>query len=141
MRAARSACPGTTECISAQDTQINHIEVIKMLKVALNADDLSSFFHQMITNPVTQTEQSDPFVLILDDATDLKAIKKTTQIFAQTSVDTHHFLYPKQSFGHTQSLAKIFSFMLGMHLPEEFTAMIYSTDQASTHAFFQTDIE
>ncbi|OTG93671.1 hypothetical protein [Acinetobacter sp. ANC 4973] len=129
-------------CVSAQDTQINHIEVIRMLKVALNADDLSSFFHQMITNPVTQTEQSDPFILILDDATDLKAIKKTTQTFARTSVDTHHFLYPKQSFGHTQSLAKIFSFMLGMHLPpEEFTAMIYSADQASTHAFFQTDIE
>lgn len=128
-------------CITAQDVQINHIEVMKTLKVALNADDLSSFFHQMIPNHAEQTEQSDPFVLLLDDATDIKVIKKTTQVFAQTSVDTHHFLYPKQSFGHTQSLAKIFSFMLGAHLSEELTAMIYSADHDSTHAFFQADTE
>ena len=126
-------------CIAAQDVQMNHIEVMKTLKVALNADDLSSFFHQMISSHAEHTEQSDPFVLLLDDATDIKVIKKTTQVFAQTSVDTHHFLYPKQSFGHTQSLAKIFSFMLGAHLSEELTAMIYSADHASTYAFFQAD--
>jgi len=128
-------------CIAARDVQINHIDVMKTLKVALNADDLSSFFHQMIASHAEQTEQSDPFVLLLDDATDIKVIKKTTQVFAQTSVDTHHFLYPKQSFGHTQSLAKIFSFMLGAHLSEELIAMVYSADQASTHAFFQADTE
>ena len=126
-------------CIAAQNVQMNHIEVMKTLKVALNANDLSSFFHQMIPNHAEQTEQSDPFVLLLDDATDIKVIKKTTQVFAQTSVDTHHFLYPKQSFGDTQSLAKIFSFMLGVHLSEELTAMVYSADQASTYAFFQSD--
>ena len=128
-------------CIAAQNVQINHIEVMKTLKVALNADDLSNFFYQMIPSHVEQTEQADPFVLMLDDATDIKVIKKTTQVFAQTSVDTHHFLYPKQSFGDTQSLAKIFSFMLGMHLSEELTVMVYSADQASTYAFFQADPE
>ena len=126
-------------CIAAQNVQMNHIEVMKTLKVALNADDLSSFFHQMTPSHVEQTEQADPFILLLDDATDIKVIKKTTQVFAQTSVDTHHFLYPKQSFGDTQSLAKIFSFMLGVHLSEELTAMVYSADQASTYAFFQAD--
>ena len=126
-------------CIAARDLQMNHIEVMKTLKVALNSDDLSSFFHQMIPSHAGQTEQSDPFVLLLDDATDIKVIKKTTQVFAQTSVDTHYFLYPKQSFGDTQSLAKIFSFMLGVHLSEELTAMVYSADQASTYAFFQAD--
>jgi hypothetical protein len=128
-------------CIAAQNVQMNHIEVMKTLKVALNADDLSNFFYQMIPSHVEQTEQADPFVLMLDDATDIKVIKKTTQVFAQTSVDTHHFLYPKQSFGDTQSLAKIFSFMLGMHLSEELTVMVYSADQASTYAFFQADPE
>ncbi|KAB0629887.1 hypothetical protein F7R25_37750, partial [Burkholderia stagnalis] len=78
-------------CIAAQNVQINHIEVMKTLKVALNADDLSNFFYQMIPSHVEQTEQADPFVLMLDDATDIKVIKKTTQVFAQTSVDTHHF--------------------------------------------------
>lgn len=128
-------------CVAAQDVQINYIEVMKTLKMALNADDLSNFFYQMLPSHAEQTEQSGPFVLLLDDATDIKVIKKTTQVFAQTSVDTHHFLYPKQSFGHTQSLAKIFSFMLGAHLSEELTAMIYSADHASTHAFFQADTE
>ncbi|OTG67790.1 hypothetical protein B9T25_07315 [Acinetobacter sp. ANC 4470] len=128
-------------CVTAQDVKINHLEVMKILKVALNADDLSSFFHQMIPSHTEQIEQTNPFVLLLDDATDIKVIKKTTQVFSQISVDTHHFLYPKQSFGHTQSLVKIFGFMLGVHLPEELTAMVYSADHASTYAFFQADIK
>ena len=31
--------------------------------------------------------------------------------------------------------------MLGAHLSEELTAMIYSADHASTYAFFQADTE
>ena len=44
-------------------------------------------------------------------------------------------------FDAPQALAKIGGFMLGPHLSTQNTAMIYSTDQASTHAFFQANLE
>lgn len=124
-------------CVAAQNVKINQLEAIQILKIALNVHDLANCLNETMSNYTEQIQQEQPFVLVLDDATDSKVIKKTNQIFAPTLIETHHFLYIKQSFGHTRSLAKIFGFMLGMHLPEELAAMIYSTDQASNHAFFQ----
>lgn len=128
-------------CVAAHDVKINQLEAIQILKIALNVHDLANCVNETMSNYTEQIQQEQPFVLVLDDATDSKVIKKTNQIFAPTLIETHHFLYIKQSFGHTLSLAKIFGFMLGMHLPEELAAMIYSTDQASTHAFFQAVAE
>ncbi|TCB58545.1 hypothetical protein [Acinetobacter terrae] len=128
-------------CVGAHDVKINQLEAIQILKIALNVHDLANCVNETMPNYTEQIQQEQPFVLVLDDATDSKVIKKTNQIFAPTLIETHHFLYIKQSFGHTLSLAKIFGFMLGMHLPEELAAMIYSTNQASTHAFFQAVAE
>ncbi|NNH00203.1 hypothetical protein [Acinetobacter sp. ANC 5414] len=128
-------------CVAAQNVEINYVEAIKTLKVALNVHDLVNCLNETMPNYTEQIQQQQPFVLVLDDATDIKVIKKNNQIFAQTLIEIHHFLYIKKNFGHTQPLEKIFGFMLGMHLPEELTAMIYSTDQAFTHGFFQTVAE
>lgn len=124
-------------CVAARDVKINHVEAIKSLKIAFNVHDLA----KCLAHHTKYTQQEQPFVLVLDDATDITVTKKTNQIFTPTLIENHHFLYTKQMFGNTQSLAKIFGFMLGMHLPEELTAMIYSTDQVSTHAFFQAVTE
>jgi len=122
-------------CVAAKDVKISNLEAIKVLKVAGNVDDLLTYLNQIMPNHADQTEQEQPFVLILDDATDIKNIKKNNQRFVPALIEPHHFLYTKPILGHTQQLAKIFGFMLGMHLPEEMTSMIYSTDQALTHAF------
>lgn len=122
-------------CVAAKGVKINNLEAIKVLKVAGNVDDLLTCLNQIMPNHADQTEQEQPFVLILDDATDIKNIKKNNQRFVPALIEPHHFLYTKPILGHTQQLAKIFGFMLGMHLPEEMTSMIYSTDQALTHAF------
>ena len=127
-------------CVAAADVKIHNIEAIKVLKVANDGDDLSICLNQVVSHHADQIQQEQPFVLVLDDATDIKSIKKNSQRFAPTLIETHHLLYTKPMLGHTQHLAKIFGFMLGMHLPEEMTAMIYSSDQASTYAFFQTKI-
>ncbi|MFH7766974.1 hypothetical protein [Acinetobacter sp. BSP-28] len=128
-------------CLTAQNQEINHIDALRTLKVALNVSDLSTCFHQVVPHHSQHIQQEQPFVLILDDPTEIKMIKKTNQVFAPTLIEMHHFLFTQPCFGHTQQLAKIFGFMLGMHLPEDLTAMIYSLDQASTHAFFQARIE
>ncbi|NNH35952.1 hypothetical protein HLH12_10420 [Acinetobacter sp. NIPH 2377] len=124
-------------CVAARDVKINHAEAIKSLKIALNVHDLATCLDQAVPHHSKYTQQEQPFVLVLDDATDITVTKKINQIFNSALIENHHFLYIEQMFGNTQSLAKIFGFMLGMHLPEELTAMIYSTDQVSTHAFFQ----
>lgn len=116
--------------------KISNLDAIKVLKVAGNVDDLLTCLNQVMPDHADQTEQEQPFVLVLDDATDIKSIKKNNQRFVPALIEPHHFLYTKPILGHTQQLAKIFGFMLGMHLPEEMTSMIYSTDQALTHAFF-----
>lgn len=124
-------------CVAARGVKINQAEAIKSLKIALNVHDLATCLNQAVPHHTKYTQQEQPFVLVLDDATDITVTKKTNQIFTPALIENHNFLYTKQMFGNTQSLAKIFGFMLGMHLPEELMAMIYSTDQVSTHAFFQ----
>ncbi|OTG76567.1 hypothetical protein B9T26_01800 [Acinetobacter sp. ANC 4169] len=127
-------------CVAAADVKINNIEAIKIVKVASNVDDLAICLNQAIPRLTKQIQQEQPFVLVLDDVTDIKSIKKNNQKFAPALIEPYHFLYTKLMLGHTQHLAKIFGFMLGMHLPDEMTAMIYSSDQVSSYAFFQTNI-
>ena len=128
-------------CIAAPDVKIQQAEAIKQLKIALNVQDLSACLSHGAPDSVDAIEQEQPFVLLLDEATEIKVIKQTNQTFAATLIESHHFLHSKPIFGDTQALAKIGGFMLGPHLSTQNTAMIYSTDQASTHAFFQANLE
>lgn len=124
-------------CVAAEDVKINDIDAIKQLKVASNVDNLLTCLNQVMPEHANQSRQERPFVLVLDDAMDIKSIKKNNQIFLPALIEPHHCIYTKPILGHTQQLAKIFGFMLGMHLPEELNSMIYSADQALTHAFFK----
>ncbi|MGC3820307.1 hypothetical protein [Acinetobacter sp. G11] len=124
-------------CVAAEDVKINDIDAIKQLKVASNVDNLLTCLNQVMPEHIDQPPQERPFVLVLDEATDIKSIKKNNQTFLPALIEPHHCIYTKPILGHTQQLAKIFGFMLGMHLPEELTSMIYSADQALTHAFFK----
>ncbi|WP_425919144.1 hypothetical protein [Acinetobacter sp. TSRC1-2] len=128
-------------CVAAQDLKINHAEAIKSLKIVLNGHDLVACLDHAVPHHAEYTQQEQPFVLVLDDAIDIKVIKKTNQIFAPTLIETYHLLYTQQNFGHTQPLAKIFGFMLGVHMPKDLIAMVHSIDQASTHAIFQAVAE
>ena len=124
-------------CIASQTTQIENLEAIKVVQIVANETNLSNSLTKQNLNQLAQFEQEQPFLLMLDEATDIKVMKQTQQTFENTAIENHHFLYTKQNLGHTQNLAKIFGFMLGVHLPEELIAMIYSTDQKSTFAFIQ----
>ncbi|WP_180082338.1 hypothetical protein [Acinetobacter sp. YH12201] len=125
-------------CVAAEGVKINNLDAIKTLKVANNVGNLLTCLNQEMPDHADQTQQEQPFVLILDDATDIKNIKKNNQTFLPTLIEPSHSIYTHPIFGHTQQLAKIFGFMLGTHLSKEMTSMIYSTDQALTHAFFKS---
>ncbi|WP_111885472.1 hypothetical protein [Acinetobacter sp. CFCC 11171] len=124
-------------CLAASEVQVRGLTPNKVLQVVAHEPELKRNLELKALNNLDQYDQEQPFLLMLDDATDMKVVKKLQHKFNETAIETYHFLYTKQNLGNTQQLAKIFGFMLGMHLPEELTAMIYSTDQESTFAFIQ----
>ncbi|CAM4326297.1 hypothetical protein [Acinetobacter pragensis] len=128
-------------CISSLDTEVLQLIPQKILKIALNETDLDAFLakNQLIEH--AQFKQDTPFVLILDDPADIKTIKKLQHNLIDSAVESHHLLYTKTNLGHTQQLAKIFSFMLGMHFPDEGIGMVYSVDQDSVYSYFQGYLE
>ena len=122
-------------CLASSSLPLLDIKPLKQLKIALNEANLANQFASPAMKQLEQFKDIQPFVLMLDDITDIQTMKKLNQIFDRSGIESHHFIHTKQSFGHTQHLAKVFGFMLSMHLPDELMAMIYSTDQLSTHCF------
>ena len=72
-----------------------------------------------------QYQAEAPFVLVLEDGTAIKAVKKLEQFFAGSPVEQHHYLYCKPVAGHTQNLAKLFGLMLGAHWSNRQVVFIY----------------
>ena len=124
-------------CAAGSKTSICGLAPRKTLKITLNEPQAAQFLQQNQLNELAQLEQDQPFILMLDDAADVRTAKKLQRNFAETAVEMHHFLYTRKIFGDTQRVAKIFAFMLGMHLPEELTGMVYSTDMDSAYAYFK----
>lgn len=128
-------------CVAAEDVKITDIEAIKTLKVASNVDSLLTCLNQIMPEHTDRSNPEQPFVLVLDDVTDINSIKKNYlqahQACLPTFIEPQHCIYIQPILGHTQQLAKIFGFMLGMHLSEQSTSMICSADRALTYAFFK----
>ena len=124
-------------CAASRKTSICGLAPRKTLKITLNEPQAAKFLQQNQLNELAQLEQDQPFILMLDDAADMRSAKKLQRQFAGTAVEMHHFLYIRQIFGDTQRAAKIFAFMLGMHFPEELTGMVYSADMDSAYAYFE----
>ena len=124
-------------CVANSSVNIQNLMPTKVLNLVANETEFAQSLKRKQLKDLAQFDAEQPFLLMLDDATDMKVVKKLQHKFDATAIETFHFLYTKQNLGDTQHLAKIFGFMLGMHLPEELTAMMYSTDQESTFAFIQ----
>jgi hypothetical protein len=124
-------------CIAKTSVQINQLSPQKMIKIALNNHQLSATLEQMNDHELPQYEQEQPFVIQLDDPTDIKVIKRLEQNFAQTKIEQHHYLFMKQSVGQTEHLAKIFGFMIAMHAPDDVMALVYSCDQPRTQSIIK----
>lgn len=124
-------------CIANNSTEVIDLTPQQTVNINIDEPHATQFLQKNKLNQLAQFEQEDPFLFILDDITDIKKSKKVQQIFTEIKIEPHHFLYLKQNFGHTQQVAKIFTFMLGAHLPNDLMAMVYSTDQDSVYVYFE----
>lgn len=124
-------------CIAKPTVIINELSPQKIIKIALNETKLFNTLEQLKSHTLTQFEQEQPFVVQLDDITDIRVVKRLEKNFAQTPIEQHHYLYMKPSVGQTEHIAKIFGFMLALQAPEDLLAMVYCCDLPQTQSLIQ----
>ncbi|MCH7336119.1 hypothetical protein [Acinetobacter sp. NIPH 2699] len=122
-------------CVASPAVEIEQLQPLKTLKLVSNQNNLKQIFDELDIHDLPQYEDEAPFVLVVEDGSDVKVVKKLEQFFAQSPVEPHHYLYCQPMAGHTQNVAKVFGLMLGAQLPDPQVAFVYSQD---LKAFIQT---
>lgn len=128
-------------CIAKASVLINNVSPVKTIKIALNESKLLNTLEQLNIHQLEQYQHEQPFVMQLDDVTDLKVVKRLNHNFSETPIEQHHYIYMKSSVGQTEHVAKVFGFILGMQAPDELTSMVYCCDLPKTQSFIQAIIE
>lgn len=124
-----------SSCVAHPDVQLMQQQPLKTLKLVSNQNNLNQIFKELEIHDLPQYQDEEPFVLVVEDGTDIKVVKKLDRFFAQSPVEQHHYLYCKPVAGHTQNVAKVFGLMLGAHLPDQQVAFVYGQN---LKAFIQT---
>lgn len=114
-------------CLAAPVVEIEQLEPLKMLQIALNRPQLKPVLDELELHELPQYDSDEPFAVVTEDAADIKMVKKLGQYFAHSPVEPQHYFYCKSSVGHTQHLAQPYGLMLGM-LPEQPLALVFTQD-------------
>ncbi|RLZ11068.1 hypothetical protein EAH57_01440 [Acinetobacter sp. 2JN-4] len=122
-------------CVAPAVVEIEQLQALKILKLVSNQNNLKQIFDELDIHDLPQYEDEAPFVLVIEDGSDVKVVKKLTQFFAESPIEPHHYLYCQTMAGHTQNVAKVFGLMLGAQLPDPQVAFVYSQN---FKAFIQT---
>ena len=126
----------SSSCLAHPAVQVEQLQPEKIFNLVLNQNNLNQIFQDLKINDLAQYQAEEPFVLVVEDAADIKTVKKLEQFFSQSPVEPHHYLYCKPILGHTQNVAKLFGLMLGAHLSEQQVAFVYGQNlQAFIQAF------
>lgn len=125
-----------SSCLAHPDVQLEQLQPEKTFNLVLNQNNLIQIFQELKIADLPQYQAEEPFVLVVEDGSDIKVVKKLEQFFTKSPVEPHHYLYCKPAFGHTQNVAKLCGLMLGAHLSEQQVAFIYGQNlQAFIQAF------
>lgn len=125
-------------CVSALKVEVESLSPAKQLCISLHPPSWVTVLKQLGVQALPQYEQEQPFVIVLDDAMDLKAGKQLTHQFAQTPVEPHHYLYVAASMGHTRHLTSVYGYGLAMHFPDDQTVFIASAHPSAGYAVIQS---
>ena len=112
-------------CLANPALQLTQRYPLKTFRLVAHQNHLDQLLKELDMHDLPQYQAEAPFVLVLEDGTAIKAVKKLEQFFAGSPVEQHHYLYCKPVAGHTQNLAKIFGLMLGAHWPNRQVVFIY----------------
>ena len=126
-------------CVSGSQVDVQNLSAIKYMRIILNANRAVKVLKDLKLSGVEQYEQEQPFVLVLDDPTEIKSLKKLKHNFDGTAIEAHHYLYSKNSLGHTQPLAQVFGFMLSLHIKDDLFGYVYTADHQQTQVVIGTE--
>lgn len=129
----------STCCMTNVNIELQGLTAKKYIRIALNSDQASKTLKELNLAQASQFTQDEPFVLILDDPAELKLAKKLEQNFAETAIEEHHYLYSKNLLGQTQSLSKIFGFMLSLHFKDELYGYAYCAEHRQIQVIVATE--
>ena len=129
----------STCCITSTNVELQNLVAIKNIRIALNADQAVKTLKGLSLEKAPQFTQDEPFVLILDDPTEAKLAKKLKLNFAESMIEEQHYLYSVSCLGQTQTLSKIFGFMLGLHFKDELYSYVYSAEHQQTQVIVGTE--
>lgn len=129
----------STCCMTNANVELQGLVAKKYIRIAFNSDQAVKTLTELNLEQASQFTQDEPFVLILDDPTELKLAKKLEQNFAETAIEEHHYLYSKNLLGQTQSLSKIFGFMLSLHLKDELYGFVYCAEHRQIQVIVGTE--
>ena len=129
-------------CLASQTVQILEQPRIKVLDLVLNEVNAADALKRLNIENLEQYELEQPFIVLPDNIAQPRVIQQISKYFDSSSIQPHHHLYSHYSLGHTQNLAKIYAFILGLQVPESVHGFVYSLDaaQALMHVYAEDDL-
>lgn len=124
-------------CLSAHDLEVEGMMPSRILTLSKYVTDLYAYLGQNQVDLSSQMEQAYPFLVLLDDTTQPKIMKKIQEKFTNIDFEPEHTIYPQSYLGHTQYLAAVFAAMLSSHLYCNVVTISYSTQQESSYLCFK----
>lgn len=124
-------------CVAGLEVKVKNLSPIKQIRLTLNQPKIATILDELDLKELPQYQSEQPFVVVAENATDLKVLKQLNQQFEQTPIETQHYLYTSASLGNTQQLSKIFAYMLAMQFPDDQTIFIASTPTSIGTAVIQ----
>ncbi|WP_180186007.1 hypothetical protein [Acinetobacter sp. YH01008] len=123
-------------CLAAPELEIEGMIPLQSLQVAKHVTHLQEYLAQHQVDLSTQLEWPQPFLVVLDEVTHSKKMKKIQKSFENIDFEPDHVVYPKIYLGHTQHLATVFAAMLSAHLVDNVITITYGLQQESTYLYF-----
>lgn len=124
-------------CLSAHDSEVESMMPSRILTLSKYVTDLYVYLGQNQVDLSSLLEQEHPFLVLLDEATQSKTMKKIQEKFTNIDFEPEHAIYPQSYLGHTQHLAAVFAVMLSLHLSNNVITISYSTQQESSYLCFK----
>lgn len=124
-------------CLAAMPVKLENLDPVKEINLRLNEPQIMNSLSDLNIAELPQYEMEQGFVVIPDSVMQAKIVNMIAKNFKTSPIESYHYIYSETGLGHTQHLAKIFSFMLGLHATDGLYSFIYSVELPSTQVIIK----
>lgn len=121
-------------------TNIIDLKPIHIMNVIFDQTDLLQILKDKNMHQSSLLKSDQPFVLVADDMSQPKKIENIHKHFQGTEIQNYHCIYSAASLGHTQSLSKVYSLILGLVSFKNAQGIVYTADYPDIHVFIDSNL-